>query len=85
MASQHLNPSLGVRAPAHLREAAAAALAKHPISRHDDSERRRTLQDLTVAMLTAVTANPDGFLTALTKYWPEEKPKGRPRTAGATR
>jgi hypothetical protein len=71
MASQHADPTLGVRAPAELRDAATATL----------TARDMQMQAFVVACLTAVTANPDQMLKALAKYWPEPKPRGRPRKA----
>jgi hypothetical protein len=41
------------------------------------------MQAFVVACLTALVADPDGFLVQLAGHWPEEKPRGRPRRTPA--
>jgi hypothetical protein len=71
MSSQHRDPALTVRPPADLKAAAQEAL------------RGREMQAFVVACLTALTADPDGFLARLEDHWPARKPLGRPRRSAA--
>ncbi|MFI8932550.1 hypothetical protein ACIG3E_33420 [Streptomyces sp. NPDC053474] len=67
MSSQHREPAMTVRPPAHLKAAAQAALGG------------REMTAFVVACLTALVANPADFLAQLDQHWPKEKPRGRPR------
>ncbi|MEV7684048.1 hypothetical protein AB0O64_36765 [Streptomyces sp. NPDC088341] len=71
MSSQHRDPALTVRPPASLKEAALAAL----------SDRDLEVQAFVVACFNALVADPDRVLGELAGYWPEKKPRGRPRKA----
>ncbi|GHE51097.1 hypothetical protein [Streptomyces capitiformicae] len=68
---RHRDPGLTVRPGADLKQQATQAL----------SDRDREMQGFVVACLTALVADPDGFLERLAEHWPAEKPRGRPRKA----
>lgn len=69
MATRHRNPPLNVRPDGALKAAAQAELER----------RDREMTAFVTACLTAVSADPDGFLSVLEPYWPAPTPMGRPR------
>jgi hypothetical protein len=73
VSSSHADPQLNVRPPADLKAKAHAALV----------QRRRGLRGFVVACLSALVADPDGFLEGLAAHWPAEKPRGNPRHSPA--
>ncbi|GGP80238.1 hypothetical protein [Streptomyces melanogenes] len=73
MADNHRDPPLTTRPPAALKQQATAALQAHD----------REMQAFVVACLTALVADPKGFLGQLADHWPPEKPRGRPRKTAA--
>jgi hypothetical protein len=68
---RHANPSIAVRPPVEVRDAALDTLALHD----------RRLQDFVTAALTAVADDPGRVLELLGKYWPPPAKVGRPRKA----
>lgn len=69
MVSRHANPGLTVRPPAEVKSAAQAVLDR----------RGREMQAFVTACLIAVAAEPDKLLALLAPYWPDPRPRGRPR------
>ncbi|MFM9499874.1 hypothetical protein ACKI1Q_40620 [Streptomyces galilaeus] len=68
---RHRDPGLTVRPDATLKQQATQEL----------SDRDREMKAFVVACLSALVADPDGFLEQLNEHWPAEKPRGRPRKA----
>lgn len=70
MGSQHAEPeALTVRPGAEVKAAASRVL----------SERDLEMRAAIVACLTALAADPDGFVATLAPHWPPPKPRGRAR------
>jgi hypothetical protein len=67
----HRDLGLTVRPDATLKQLATQAL----------SDRDREMKAFVVACLSALIADPDGFLEQLNEHWPAAKPRGRPRKA----
>ncbi|MCV7256964.1 hypothetical protein H7J86_32795 [Mycobacterium hackensackense] len=67
--SQHKDPAMTVRVPPGLKGDA----------RHTLAGRGLELQAFVVACLTALRAEPEQVLAVVEPYWPDPKPRGRPR------
>ncbi|MBO0879459.1 MAG: hypothetical protein J2P17_03625 [Mycobacterium sp.] len=65
---RHLDPVLGVRAPADVTTRARKNL----------EDRDRRIRGFVVACLNALNAKPDEFLRLLEEHWPPPKRPGRP-------
>jgi hypothetical protein len=71
MPNVHANPGLTTRPPEEVQAAAKTALA----------DRGHHMEAFIAACLAALAANPDRFLAALARHWPEPRPRGRPKRA----
>jgi hypothetical protein len=70
VSSQHADPAaLTVRPGAEVKAAASRVL----------DGRNLQMRSFIVACLTALAADPDGFLATLGPHWPTPRPHGRPR------
>jgi hypothetical protein len=67
--SQHKDPAMTVRVPSGLKADA----------RHTLAARGLELRAFVVACLTALRTHPEQVLALVEPYWPDPKPRGRPR------
>lgn len=67
--SQHKDPAMTVRVPPGIKGDA----------RHTLAGRGLELQAFVVACLTALRTEPEQVLAVVEPYWPDPKPRGRPR------